>query len=58
MIENKILNKNIFPPQSAWGKALFQPLVKAKNQHQYFEKNLKSKICAIRRLIVPNFCYF
>ena len=39
-------------------EALFPPLVKAKNQHQNFEKHLKQKRCAIRRLNVPNFCYF
>ena len=42
----------------ASGEALFPPLVKAKTQHQNFEKHLKQKKCAIRRLNVQNFCYF
>jgi hypothetical protein len=46
MIENKTLKKKKFPPK--------QP----KNQIQNFEKHLKEKRCAIRHLIVPNFCYF
>ena len=58
MKENKILKKNCFSAKIASGQALFLPLIKAKNQHQNFEKYLKQKICAIRRLNVPNFCYF
>ena len=58
MKENKILKKNFFPAKIASGQSLFPPLVKAKNQHQNFEKHLKQKRCAIRRLNVPNFCYF
>ena len=58
MIENKILKKKKFPAKIASGEALFPPLVKAKNQPQNFEKHLKQKRCAIRRLTVPNFCYF
>jgi hypothetical protein len=58
MKENKILKKKNFPAKIASGQALFPPLVKAKNQHQNFEKHLKQKRCAIRRLNVPNFCYF
>ena len=42
----------------ASGQALFPPLVNAKNEHQNFEKYLKQKRCAIRRLNVPNLCYF
>ena len=52
MIENKILKKKNFPAKIASGQALFPPLVKAKNQHQNFEKHLKQKRCAIRRLNV------
>ena len=58
MIENTILKKNFFPSKIASGQALFPPLEKTKNQHQNFEKHLKQKICAIRRLNVPNLCYF
>jgi hypothetical protein len=58
MIENKILKKFFFLAKIASGHALFPPLVKAKNQHQNFEKHLKQKRCPIRRLVVPNFCYF
>jgi hypothetical protein len=58
MIENKILKKKNFPAKIASGQALFPPLVKAKNQHQNFEKHLKQKRCAIRCLNVRNFCYF
>ena len=47
-----------FPAKIASGQALFPPLVKAKNQHQNFEKHLKQKRCAIRRLNIPNLCYF
>ena len=54
MIENKILKKNLFPTKFASGEALFPPLVMAKNQHQNFEKNLKQKRCAIRRLNVQS----
>jgi len=58
MIKNKILKKKIFPVKVALGHALFPPLVGAKDQHQNFEKHLKQKRCAIRRLNIPNFCYF
>jgi hypothetical protein len=58
MKENKILKKFFFPAKIASGQAFFPPLVKAKNKHQNFEKHLKQKRCAIRRLNVPNFCYF
>jgi hypothetical protein len=58
MKENKISKKIFFPAKIASGQALFPPLVKAKNQHQNFEKPLKQKRCAIRRLNVPNFYYF
>ena len=58
MKENKILEKIFFSAKIASGQALFPPLVKAKNQHQNFEKYLKQKRCAIGRLTVPNFCYF
>ena len=44
-----------FSAKIASGQALFPPVVKAKNQHQNFEKQLKQKRCAIRRLNVPNF---
>ena len=57
MKENKILKKKMFSAKIASGQALFPPLVKAKIQHQTFEKHLKQKRCAIRRLTVPNFCY-
>jgi len=56
--ENKILKKKNFPVKIASGQAPFPRLVKAKNQHQNFEKHLKQKRCATRRLNVPNFCYF
>ena len=49
MIKNKILKREKFP-----AKIFFPPLVKAKNQHQNFEKHPKQKRCAIRRLNVPN----
>ena len=52
MIENKILKKIFFSAKIASGEAHFPPLVKAKNQHQNFEKHLKQKRCAIRRLNV------
>ena len=58
MKENKMLKKKKNSAKIASGQALFPPLVKAKNQHQNFEKHLKQKRCAIRRVIVPNFCYF
>ena len=58
MKENKIFKKKKFSAKIASGQALFTPLGKAKNQHQNFEKHLKQKRCAIRRLNVPNFCYF
>ena len=58
MIENKILKKIFFPAKIALRQAIFPPLEKAKNQHQNFEKHQKQKRCAIRRLNVPNFCYF
>ena len=54
----KFWRKFFFSAKIASGQALFPPLVKAKNQHQNFEKHLKQKRCAIRRLNVPNFCYF
>ena len=43
MIENKIFKKKHFPAKIAFGKALFPPLVTAKNQLQKFEKHLKQK---------------
>ena len=46
MIENKILKKKKFTAKIALGQALIPPLVKAKNQHQNFEKHLKDKRCA------------
>ena len=58
MEENKILKKKKFSAKIASGQALIPPLVKAKNQHENFEKHLKQKRCAIRHLNVPNFCYF
>ena len=58
MKENKILKKIFFSAKIASGQALFPHLVKAKNQQQNFEKHLKQKRCAIRRLNVPNFIYF
>ena len=58
MKENKILKKKKISAKIASGQALFPPLVKAKNQHQNFEKHPKQKRCAIRRLNVPNFGYF
>jgi len=58
MKENKILKKKKFSAKIASGQPPFPPLAKAKNQHQNFEKHLKQKRCAIRRLNVPNFCYF
>ena len=58
MKEKKILKKIFFSAKIVSGQALFPSLVKAKNQHQNFEKHLKQKRCAIRRLNVPNFCYF
>ena len=58
MKEKKILKKIFFPGKIASGQALFPPLEKDKNQHQNFEKHLNQKRCAIRRLNVPNFCYF
>ena len=36
-----------FPAKIDSGEALFPTLVKAKNQHQNFEKHLKQKRCAI-----------
>ena len=50
--------RKFFFRKIASGQALFPPLVKAKNQHKIFEKHLKQKRCVIRRLNVPNFCYF
>ena len=41
--------KKIFA-KIASGQALFPPIIKAKNQHQNFEKHLKQKIWAIRCL--------
>ena len=58
MKENKILKKKKCSAKIASCQALFPPLVKAKNQYQNFEKHLKQKRCAIRRLNVPNFYYF
>ena len=58
MIENKILKKKKLSAKIASGEVLFPSLVKAKSQHQNFEKHLKQKKCAIRRLNVPNLCYF
>ena len=58
MKENKILKKKKISAKIASGQVLFPPLVKAKNQHQNFEKHLKQKRCTIRRLTVPNFCYY
>jgi len=58
VIENKILKKKNFPAKIASGQALFPRLVKAKNQHQSFEKLLRQKRSAIRLLNVPNLCYF
>jgi hypothetical protein len=58
MKENKISKKNFFSAKIASGQALFPPLVKAKNQHQNFEKHQKQNRWAIRRLNVPNFFYF
>ena len=54
----KFWRKKKFSAKIALGQALFPPLVQAKNQHQNFEKHLKQKRCAIRRLNVPNFYYF
>ena len=56
--KRKFWRKFFFSKKIASGQALFPPLVKAKNQCQNFEKHLKQKRCAIRRLNVPNFCYF
>jgi hypothetical protein len=50
--------ENFFSAKIASGQALFPPLVKAKNQHQNFEKHLKQKRCTIRRLNVLNFVIF
>ena len=58
MLENKIFKKKRFLDKMHLGEALFPPLVRAKKQNQNFEKHLKQKGCAIRRLSVPNFCYF
>ena len=44
------LKKKFFSAKIASGQALFPPLEKAKNQHKIFEKHLKQKRCAIRRL--------
>ena len=55
--KNKILKKVLFPVKICLEEALFLPLVKAKNQHQNFEKHLKQKRCTIRRLNVPNLDY-
>ena len=51
IIKNKIMKKKKIPAKIASGKAFFSPLVKAKNQHQNFEKHLKQKRCAIRVLL-------
>ena len=53
MIENIFFFAKI-----ALGEALFPPSVKAKNQHKIFEKHLKQKRCAIRRLNVQIFCHY
>ena len=58
MKENKILKKKKISAKIASGQALFPPLVKAKIQHQNFEKHPKQKRCAIRCLNVQSFCYF
>ena len=58
MIENEILKNFIFYRQNCFGVALFPPLVKAKNQHQNFEKHLKQKRCRIRCLNVTNLYFF
>jgi len=58
MKEKKIFKKIFFSANIASGQAPFLPLAKAKNRHQNFEKHLKQKRCTIRRLNVPNFCYF
>ena len=44
-----------FSRQNLLGGTLFPSLVKAKNQHQNFEKHLKQKRCAIRPLTFVNF---
>ena len=50
--------KDIFiPAKTCLGEAHFLPLVKAKNQLQNFEKQLKQKRCAKRCLNFPNFWY-
>ena len=54
MKEKKILKKK-FSAKIASRQALLPPLVKAKNQHQNFEKYLKQRRCAIKRLNVPDF---
>ena len=56
MRKNKILTKKKIA-KIASRESLFPPLVKAKNQHKIFEKYLKQKRCAIRRLNVQNFYY-
>ena len=56
MKETKSFKKKYFP-----NKKLLQDLtfsVKSKNKHKNFLKHLKQKRCVIRRLNVPNFCYF
>ena len=58
MKENKIFKRKKIPAKIPSGEAFFPPLEKAKNQLQNFEKHLKQKRCVIRRLNVPNFCYF
>ena len=40
MIEKKKFEEKKKSAKTASGKALFPPLVKAKNQHQNFEKHL------------------
>ena len=58
MKEYKVLKRKFFSAKISFGQALFPSIVKAKNQGKIFEKHLKQKRCAIRRLNVPNFCYF
>ena len=56
--KKKKFKKKKFSAKIDSGQALFPSLIKANNQHQNFEKHLKQKKSAIRRLNVPNFCYF
>jgi hypothetical protein len=52
MKEKNILKKKSFFAKICLKEALFPSLVKAKNQHQNFEKHLKQKRCAIRPLTI------